>query len=164
MRIRRRAGVVLRSDDAHAAAVATRLAKTLEDPFELDMVSVQIGASIGVASRRRRRRRGRADALRRQGDEPLQAGRHRERDERRADRRRARPAADDGRTAYAIAENQFELHYQPEVNVRNGTYRRSKRAPVAAPAPRLHPAAGVPAAGRGGGLVAPLTTLVMDRR
>ena len=110
------------ADDAHAAVVATRLAETLEDPFELDMVSVQIGASIGVAFAPDDA--GDADELMRCADKAMyrckQAGTAYETYDEQIDAERDRlRMMDDLRTA--IAENQFELHYQPVVNVRNGT-------------------------------------------
>jgi diguanylate cyclase (GGDEF)-like protein len=42
--------VILDSDAAYAETVARRLITELEQPFELDSVSVRIGASIGIAS------------------------------------------------------------------------------------------------------------------
>ena len=153
------------ADDAHAAAVATSLAETLEDPFELDMVSVQIGASIGVAFAPDDATD--PDELMRCADKAMyrckQAGTAYETYDERIDAERDRlRMMDDLRTA--IAENQFELHYQPVVNVRNGTT-SAVEALLRWPHPRLGyipPLEFLPLAEEGG-LMRPLTTLVMDR-
>jgi diguanylate cyclase (GGDEF)-like protein len=157
--------VLVDADDAHAAAVAIRLAHTLDEPFELDMVSVQIGASIGVAFAP-------DDAtdpheLMRCADKAMyrckQTGTAYEIYDTQIDAERDRlRLMDDLRTA--IAENQFELHYQPEVNVRNGTI-SAVEALLRWPHPRLGyipPLEFLPLAEEGG-LMRPLTTLVLDQ-
>ena len=157
--------VLVDAEDAHAAAVATRLATTLEDPFELEMVSVQIGASIGVAFAPDDATD--ADELMRCADKAMyrckQAGTAYETYDEQIDAERDRlRLMDDLRTA--IAENQFELHYQPEVNVRNGTI-SAVEALLRWPHPRLGyipPLEFLPLAEEGG-LMRPLTALVLDQ-
>jgi diguanylate cyclase (GGDEF)-like protein len=157
--------VLLDAEDGHAAGVATRLARTLDEPFELDMVSVQIGASIGVAFAPDDATD--ADELMRCADKAMyrskQAGSAFETYDEQIDAERDRlRLMDDLRTA--IAESQFELHYQPEVNVRNGTI-SAVEALLRWPHPRLGyipPLEFLPLAEEGG-LMRPLTTLVIDQ-
>ncbi len=114
--------VLLDSDAARAARVAERLATTLERPFRLDMVSVRIGASIGVALAPDHAAT--ADDLMGCADKAMyrskQTGSAYEIYDLTLDTEHDRlRLVEDLRDA--IDRNELELHYQPQIDLRNGT-------------------------------------------
>jgi len=113
--------VLLDGDLERALAVAARLTAALEEPFALEMVSVRIGASIGVALAPEHAAD--ADDLMRCADKAMyrskQVGSPFEAFDPVLDVERDRlQMVDDLRAA--IAAGALELHYQPEVDLRNG--------------------------------------------
>ncbi len=145
--------ILVDSDRDRAARVAERLSATLHDPFVLDMVSVRIGASIGIAiapdhatdAEELMRCADRAMYRSKRAGTPFEI--HDARLDSEADRLRL---VEELRTA--IEEHQFELHYQPQINLRDGTI-SAVEALLRWPHPRLgiHPAARLSAPRRGGG-------------
>ncbi len=114
--------LLIDSDLERATAVAHRLSVNLDEPFALEMVSVRIGASIGVALAPDHAAN--ADGLMRCADKAMyrskQSGTSFEVYDTLVDAERDRlHLAEDLRTA--IAEGALELHYQPQVDLRTGT-------------------------------------------
>jgi diguanylate cyclase (GGDEF)-like protein len=153
------------ADADRASLVAEQLSATLNDPFVLDMVSVRIGASIGVAmtpehavdaeqlircadlAMYRCKQAGAAYAI---YDHDLDTERDRTR------------LLEDLHTA--IAERTLEVHYQPQIDLRDGTI-HTFEALVRWPHPRLGnipPLDFLPLAEEAG-LMRPLTSLVLDQ-
>jgi diguanylate cyclase (GGDEF)-like protein len=147
-----------------AGLVAQRISATLEDPFVLDMVSVRVGASIGVAIAPDHATN--ADGLIRCADKAM----YRSKLERSAFRIYDQALdnewdrlqmVDDLRTA--ITEQQLELHYQPQVNLHDGSI-PAVEALLRWPHPRLGnipPLDFLPLAEEAG-LMQPLTALVFE--
>jgi diguanylate cyclase len=114
--------ILVDSGAERAARVAERLSAALRDPFVLDMVSVRIGASIGIALAPEHATD--AAELMRCADRAMYRSKragsafeiHDERLDSEADRLRL---VEELRTA--IDEHQLELHYQPQINLRDGT-------------------------------------------
>jgi diguanylate cyclase (GGDEF)-like protein len=157
--------ILLDAGADRAARVAERLAATLHEPFVLDMVSVRIGASIGIAIAPDHATD--AEELMRCADRAMYRSKragsrfeiHDERLDSDADRLRL---VEELRTA--IEEHQFELHYQPQINLRDGTI-SAVEALLRWPHPRLGyvpPLDFLPLAEEAG-LMRELTTLVLDQ-
>jgi diguanylate cyclase (GGDEF)-like protein len=113
--------LLIDSDLERATAVAHRISANLDEPFALDMVSVRVGASIGVALAPDHAAT--ADGLMRCADKAMyrskQSGTAFEVYDTLIDAERDRlHLAEDLRTA--IAEGALELHYQPQVDLRTG--------------------------------------------
>jgi diguanylate cyclase (GGDEF)-like protein len=148
----------------YAAEVATRVSQALREPFELEMVSVAIGASIGIALAPDHA----ADAaeLMRCADQAMYrsklAGVPHEVYDPALDVEADRLAlVDDLRTA--IAERQLEMHYQPQIDLRDNTI-TSVEALIRWPHPRrgfIAPLEFLPLAEEAG-LMRALTELVLD--
>jgi diguanylate cyclase (GGDEF)-like protein len=158
--------VVLKDAGAdRASLVAEQLSATLNEPFALDMVSVRIGASIGVAIAPDHA--GGADQLIRCADLAMyrckQAGSAFAIYEHDLDSERDRTRLlEDLRTA--ITERRLEVHYQPQVDLRDGTI-HTVEALLRWRHPRLGnipPLDFLPLAEEGG-LMRPLTSLVLDQ-
>jgi diguanylate cyclase (GGDEF)-like protein len=157
--------VLLDSDADRAALVAERLAATLTDPFALDMVSVRIGASIGVALAPDHAAT--ADDLMRCADKAMyrskQAGSAFEIYDLTLDTEHDRlRLVEDLRGAIALGE--LELHYQPQIDLRNGNI-TAVEALLRWPHPRLGsipPLEFLPLAEEGN-LMRPLTAFVLDQ-
>jgi diguanylate cyclase (GGDEF)-like protein len=157
--------VITDTDSAYAIAVAQRLVHKLEEPFVLDTVSVRISASIGIANAP-------ADAtdstglLRcadlamyraKVGPSDVEIYRH--------------DVDDDGNRLRLVEElrdavegGHFELHYQPQVDLRTGDI-SAVEALLRWPHPRLgmvSPLDFLPLAEEAG-LMQSLTALVLDR-
>ncbi len=113
--------VITDTDSAYAIAVAQRLVHKLEEPFVLDTVSVRISASIGIAnapsdaadSTGLLRCADLAMYRAKVGPEDVEIYRH--------------EVDDDGNRLRLVEElrdavdgGQFELHYQPQVDLRTG--------------------------------------------
>ena len=153
------------SDPNRAALVAERLSAELHHPFALDMVSVRVGASIGVALAPDHAID--ADNLMRCADRAMyrckQAHTAYEIYDQNLDTERDRLTLVEDLRA-AINEGQLELHYQPQINLRDGTI-TTVEALLRWPHPRLGyipPLEFLPLAEEGG-LMQPLTSLVLDR-
>jgi diguanylate cyclase (GGDEF)-like protein len=157
--------LVVGADRERAALVAERLSATLAEPFALDMVSVRIGASIGVAIAPEHAAT--ADDLMRCADKAMyrckQAGTAFAVYDLTVDAERDRlQLVEDLRGA--IARNELELHYQPQIDLRNGTI-SAVEALLRWPHPRLGsipPLEFLPLAEEGN-LMRPLTALVLDQ-
>jgi diguanylate cyclase (GGDEF)-like protein len=157
--------ILVDSGVERAGRVAERLSATLHDPFVLDMVSVRIGASIGIAIAPDHATNA-ADLMRcadramyrsKRAGTPFEI--HDERLDSEADRLRL---VEELRTA--IEEHQFELHYQPQIDLRNGTI-SAVEALLRWPHPRLGyipPLDFLPLAEEAG-LMRELTTMVLDQ-
>jgi diguanylate cyclase len=157
--------ILVDSDSERAARVAERLSATLHDPFVLDMVSVRIGASIGIAIAPDHATD--ADELMRCADRAMYRSKraetpfeiHDARLDSEADRLRL---VEELRTA--IEDHQFELHYQPQINLHDGTI-SAVEALLRWPHPRLGyipPLDFLPLAEEAG-LMRELTTMVLDQ-
>ncbi|MGH7721958.1 MAG: putative bifunctional diguanylate cyclase/phosphodiesterase [Candidatus Dormibacteria bacterium] len=113
--------VIMDADVEYATAVAQRLIAKLEEPFTLDAVSVRISASIGIASAPEDATDG--ASLLRCADLAMYRAKLRAssfeiyRKEIDDDGNRLR-LVEELRTA--VQENQFLLHYQPQVDLRSG--------------------------------------------
>jgi diguanylate cyclase (GGDEF)-like protein len=148
-----------------ALAVAARLAASLEEPFPLEMVSVRIGASIGIALGPEHADE--PEALMGSADKAMyrskQSGTAFEVFDPAIDAERDRlQMVDDLRAA--IAAGDLELHYQPEVDLRKGAV-TAVEALVRWRHPRhgnIPPLDFLPLAEEGN-LMRPLTSLVLDR-
>ena len=157
--------ILVDADAERASLVAEQLTATLSDPFALDMVSVRIGASIGVAvapdhaadaeqlircadlAMYRCKQAGSTSAI---YDHELDAERDRTR------------LLEDLHTA--IVERRLEVHYQPQIDLRDGTI-HTFEALLRWRHPRLGnipPLDFLPLAEEGG-LMRPLTSLVLDQ-
>jgi diguanylate cyclase (GGDEF)-like protein len=157
--------VLFDTGPARATRVAARISAAIAEPFVLDMVSVQIAASIGIAlapdhATSSEALMGCADQAMyraKQGGtsfEVYDAGIDSETD-------RLRLVED---LRAAIAEEQFELHYQPQIDLRTGTV-DAVEALLRWPHPRLGlvpPSDFLPLAERAG-LMRPLTRIVLDQ-
>jgi diguanylate cyclase len=156
--------LLIDADRERAALVAERLSATLAEPFALDMVSVRIGASIGVAIAPEHAATG--DDLMRCADKAMyrckQAGAALAVYDLTVDAERDRlQLVEDLRGA--IARNELELHYQPQIDLRNGAI-SAVEALLRWPHPRLGsipPLEFLPLAEEGN-LMRPLTALVLD--
>ena len=157
--------ILLDSGAERAARVAERLSATLHDPFVLDMVSVRIGASIGIAlapghavdADELMRCADRAMYRSKRGGSPFEI--HDEQLDSDSDRLRL---VEELRTA--IAGHEFELHYQPQINLRDGTI-TAVEALLRWPHPRLGyipPLDFLPLAEEAG-LMRELTTMVLEQ-
>jgi diguanylate cyclase len=157
--------ILVDSGAERAARVAERVSATLHDPFVLDMVSVRIGASIGIALAPDHTTD--ADELMRCADRAMYRSKragspfeiHDERLDSDADRL---GLVEELRTA--IDERQFELHYQPQIDLRDGTI-TAVEALLRWPHPRLGyipPLDFLPLAEEAG-LMRELTTMVLER-
>jgi diguanylate cyclase (GGDEF)-like protein len=157
--------ILLDSGAERAARVAERLSATLHDPFVLDMVSVRIGASIGIALAPEHAAD--ADELMRCADRAMYRSKragtpfeiHDEQLDSDSDRLRL---VEELRTA--IAGHEFELHYQPQINLRDGTI-TAVEALLRWPHPRLGyipPLDFLPLAEEAG-LMRELTTMVLEQ-
>ena len=157
--------ILLDSGAERAARVAERLSATLHDPFVLDMVSVRIGASIGIALAPGHAVD--ADELMRCADRAMYRSKragspfeiHDEQLDSDSDRLRL---VEELRTA--IAGHEFELHYQPQINLRDGTI-TAVEALLRWPHPRLGyipPLDFLPLAEEAG-LMRELTTMVLEQ-
>jgi diguanylate cyclase (GGDEF)-like protein len=157
--------VLIDADTERASLIAEHLSATLHDPFVLDMVSVRIGASIGVAFAPDHATD--ADNLMRCADKAMyrskQAGSAFAIYDQTLDTERDRlRLLEELRTA--IAEHQLELHYQPLMNLQNGNV-SAVEALLRWPHPRLGyipPLEFLPLAEEGG-LMRPLTSLVLEQ-
>jgi diguanylate cyclase len=157
--------LLIGADLERAALVAERLSATLAEPFALDMVSVRIGASIGVAIAPAHAAT--ADDLMRCADKAMyrckQAGTAFAVYDLTVDAERDRlQLVEDLRGA--IARNELELHYQPQIDLRNGAI-SAVEALLRWPHPRLGyipPLEFLPLAEEGN-LMRPLTALVLDQ-
>jgi diguanylate cyclase (GGDEF)-like protein len=159
-------GVVLvDTDPAYATTVAQRLMAKLEKPFNLDGVSVRIGASIGIALAP-------ADALDAAGlMRCADVAMYRAKLERSAFQIYTEGIDDVGNRLHlvdelrvAVQERQFVLHYQPQVNLHTGAI-SSVEALLRWPHPRLGmvpPLEFLPLAEEAG-LIQALTALVLDQ-
>jgi diguanylate cyclase (GGDEF)-like protein len=157
--------VLLESNLDHALAVAARLSASLEEPFALDMVSVRIGASIGVALAPQQAA-GPAELMQ-AADKAMyrskQAGTAFEVFDPELDVERDRLRMVDDLRA-AIAGGDLELHYQPEIDLRNGAI-TAVEALVRWHHPRhgdIPPLEFLPLAEEGN-LMRPLTSFVLDQ-
>ncbi len=157
--------ILLDSEAERAARVAERLSATLHAPFVLDMVSVRIGASIGIALAPDHAVD--ADELMRCADRAMYRSKragspfeiHDERLDSDSDRLRL---VEELRTA--IAGHEFELHYQPQIDLRDGTI-TAVEALLRWPHPRLGyipPLDFLPLAEEAG-LMRELTTMVLEQ-
>jgi diguanylate cyclase len=157
--------ILLDSGAERAARVAERLSATLHDPFVLDMVSVRIGASIGIAlapghavdADELMRCADRAMYRSKRGGSPFEI--HDAQLDSDSDRLRL---VEELRTA--IAGHEFELHYQPQINLRDGTI-AAVEALLRWPHPRLGyipPLDFLPLAEEAG-LMRELTTMVLEQ-
>jgi diguanylate cyclase (GGDEF)-like protein len=158
-------GVVLvDTDPAYATDVAKRLMAKLEEPFNLDGVSVRIGASIGIAIAPTDATD--AAALMRCADVAM----YRAKLERSAFQIYREGIDDTGNRLHlvdelrvAVDERHLVLHYQPQVNLRTGEI-TSVEALIRWPHPRLGmipPLEFLPLAEEAG-LIQSLTALVLD--
>jgi diguanylate cyclase (GGDEF)-like protein len=158
------AAVLVDADGERATRVAERLTVELEAPFDLDMVSVHLGASVGIALAPNHATG--AEALMRCADEAMyrakQTGARSALYDRavddQGDRRRL---VEDLRVA--IDERALEVHYQPQFDLRSGTI-TAVEALLRWPHPRLGavpPLEFLPLAEQGG-LMRPLTAFVLD--
>jgi diguanylate cyclase len=159
-------GVVLvDTDPAYATTVAQRLIAKLEEPFNLDGVSVRIGASIGIALAP-------GDAMDAAGlMRCADVAMYRAKLERSAFQIYTEGIDDVGNRLHlvdelrvAVEERQFVLHYQPQVNLRTGDI-SSVEALLRWPHPRLGmvpPLEFLPLAEEAG-LIQALTALVLDQ-
>ncbi len=157
--------VMVDADADRAALVAQQLSATLDRPFALDMVSVQIGASIGVAiapdhavdSAHLIRCADLAMYRAKQARSSFAIYDH----DLDTERDRTRLLED---LRVAITERQLEMHYQPQIDLRDGTI-HTFEALLRWPHPRLGnipPLDFLPLAEEAG-LMRPLTALVLDR-
>jgi diguanylate cyclase len=157
--------ILIDSGTERAARVADRISANLHDPFVLDMVSVRIGASIGIALAPDHATD--AEGLMRCADRAMYRSKragsafeiHDERLDSEADRLRL---VEELRTA--IEEHQFELHFQPQINLRDGTI-TAVEALLRWPHPRLGyipPLDFLPLAEEAG-LMRELTTMVLEQ-
>ena len=157
--------VLIDSDLTHAIEVAERITVALRDPFTLEMVSVQIGGSIGIAlapdhASNATALMHRADqAMYRAKQNGLSIGIYDSRLDDETDRLRL---VDELRAALETRE--FELHYQPQLDLKTG-----RVATVEALARWPHSRLGyvppldfLPLAEEAG-LMRDLTTLVLDQ-
>jgi diguanylate cyclase (GGDEF)-like protein len=153
------------ADADRASVVAEQLSATLNDPFVLDMVSVRIGASIGIAITPEHATH--AEQLIRCADLAMyrckQAGSAYEIYDHDLDTERDRTRLlEDLHTA--ISERGLEVHYQPQIDLRDGTI-HTFEALLRWPHPRLGnipPLEFLPLAEEAG-LMRPLTSLVLDQ-
>jgi predicted signal transduction protein with EAL and GGDEF domain len=156
--------VLIDAGDSRAALIAEALTAELDAPFDLDMVSVHLGASVGIALAPSHAAD--AEALMRCADEAMYRAKQtgmrsalydRTLDDQ-GDRRRL---VEDLRVA--IAERALEVHYQPQFDLRSGTI-TAVEALLRWPHPRLGsipPLEFLPLAEQGG-LMRPLTALVLE--
>ena len=157
-------GALIDGGAERAVVMAARISQALSDPFELDMVSVRIGVSIGIAVAPDHARD--ADELVRCADQAMyrakRSGSPFELYDQGLDHGTDRlTLVDDLRTA--IGERRLELHYQPQVNLRDGRV-SAVEALLRWPHPRLGfipPLRFLPLAEEAG-LMRPLTALVLD--
>jgi diguanylate cyclase (GGDEF)-like protein len=157
--------ILVDSGAERAARVAERLSAALRDPFVLDMVSVRIGASIGIALAPEHATD--AAELMRCADRAMYRSKragsafeiHDERLDSEADRLRL---VEELRTA--IDEHQLELHYQPQINMRDGTI-TAVEALLRWPHPRLGdiPPLDILPLAEEAGLMRELTTMVLEQ-
>ncbi len=143
---------------------AARISQALSEPFELEMVSVRVGASIGIAVAPHHADD--AEELMRCADQAMyrakQSGSPFELYEQGLDHATDRLTLLDDLRA-AIRTHQLEVHYQPQVNLRDGRV-SAVEALVRWPHPRLGfipPLEFIPLAEEAG-LMRELTTLVLD--
>ena len=149
----------------HALQVAERISSAIREPFTLDLVSVQVQASIGIALAPQDARD--PDELMRHADEAMyrakRAGDPYTVYDRTLDTETDRlRLLDDLRTTLAAGE--LELHYQPQRDLRSGEITRVE-ALLRWQHPRLGfvpPLTFLPLAEESG-LMRPLTSLVLDR-
>jgi len=158
------AGVLLDADAKYAGAVAERLMASLVEPFVLDVVSATIGASIGIAIVPTHATE--AVGLLRCADVAMYRAKLGSRSIETYD-----PDIDDDgnllrlaeELRVAVEENQFILHYQPQLDLRTGRI-SGVEALVRWPHPRLglvQPLKFIPVAEEAG-LMPSLTALVLD--
>jgi diguanylate cyclase len=157
--------VLLDSSLDRALALAARLSASLEEPFALDMVSVRIGASIGIALAPQQAA-GPAELMQ-AADKAMyrskQAGTAFEVFDPELDAERDRLRMVDDLRA-AIADGGLELHYQPEIDLRNGAI-TAVEALVRWHHPRhgdIPPLEFLPLAEEGN-LMRPVTSFVLDQ-
>jgi predicted signal transduction protein with EAL and GGDEF domain len=157
--------VLIDADLTHATRVAKRISAALHEPFTLEMVSVQIGGSIGIAlapehatdSATLMHRADQAMYRAKQTDRPYEIYDRTLDDE--TDRLRL---VDELRAA--LEANEFELHYQPQVDLTTGAA-STVEALLRWPHPRLGfvpPLDFLPLAEEAG-LMRALTTFVLDQ-
>ncbi len=157
--------VLLDCGRERALAVAGRLTAALDEPFPLEMVSVRIGASIGIALAPEHAAT--PDGLMRCADKAMyrskQAGSRFGVYDPVLDAERDRLQMVDELRA-AIAAGALELHYQPEIDLRNGAV-TAVEALVRWRHPRhgdIPPLEFLPLAEEGN-LMRPLTSFVLDQ-
>jgi predicted signal transduction protein with EAL and GGDEF domain len=158
--------VLIDSDPSYAAGLAQRLTALLEQPFVLNGVSVRISASIGIASAPERRRTDSVGLMR-----CADVAMYRAKLTASAVRGLHEASIDDGGNRLALVEElraavegeRLVLHYQPQVDLRNGEIIAAE-ALVRWPHPRLGlipPLEFLPLAEEAG-LMGPLTRLVLE--
>lgn len=157
--------ILFDADVDDVTRIAEQLSAAIREPFVLDMVSVQIGASIGIAIAPDHASN--AADLMRHADQAMYRAKHTGTSfeiydpalDSETDRLRL---LEDLRTA--IDEQQLELHYQPQIDLRNGTV-TALEALLRWSHPRLGfipPLEFLPLAEEAG-LMRPLTKIVLDQ-